>query len=81
MKLNGANMFLSQNDIVELTGYKKYKCQARWLKTHGFKFFVGYDGKPKVTLSHIDMVMGASKSLHKKVEPDENALRKHLGLI
>lgn len=64
-------MFLSQEEVQELTGYKKYTCQARWLRSNGFKYVIGYDGKPKVTADHVNILMGSiDKNARKKTEPN-----------
>lgn len=64
-------MFLTQDEIKELTGYKKYACQIRWLRHNGFKYVVGYDGKPKVTQDHINLMLGSvTHSVRKKTQPD-----------
>lgn len=64
-------MFLSQNEIIELTGYKYYKKQIKWLIYNKIKHLVGIDGKPKVLISHIENELGSNnKNSLKKLEPD-----------
>ncbi len=72
-------MFLSQHDIEELTGYKVYKCQIKWLRQNGLKFLVSADGKPRVLMSQLEARIGAidaSKSARRRVEPDEAGLER-----
>ena len=46
-------MFLSQSDLVALSGYKRRSLVARWLRDNGFVFVLGIDGWPRVAHSHI----------------------------
>jgi hypothetical protein len=41
-------MFLSANELQELTGYKKPALQQRWLLQNGYQFDVRGDGRPVV---------------------------------
>ncbi|UQY33549.1 DUF4224 domain-containing protein [Pseudomonas fulva] len=41
-------MFLSQDEVAELTGYARPSAQIKWLKEQGFGYVVGGDGVPKV---------------------------------
>ncbi|HEV2917571.1 MAG TPA: DUF4224 domain-containing protein [Candidatus Babeliales bacterium] len=65
-------MFLSQEDIQELTGYKKTALQIKWLRSNGFKFMIGADGRPRLLLSQLEALLGAQvKSITKRrVEPN-----------
>lgn len=70
-------MFLSQDEIKDLTGYKVYKKQALWLAQNGFKYVLGCDGRPKVLVSHIEAELGSSgKRERKRSEPDFSMFRK-----
>jgi len=42
------SMFISYQDLVELTASKHSAIQARWLRANGFPFILGGDGAPKV---------------------------------
>ena len=75
-------MLLDEKEIEQLTGYKRYTCQIRWLQKNGINHRVGYDGKPKVSAAHFEEVMG-NTTVHikqKTEEPDIEAFRQHLGL-
>lgn len=41
-------MFLTRNEISELTDLKRPSAQIRWLKAHGWPFEVSALGEPKV---------------------------------
>lgn len=74
-------MFLSQDDIKQLTGYKKAVCQIKWLRSNGIKHLVGCDGKPRVLASQIESVMGANiKPMKRRAEPNEDALSRYMGI-
>ncbi len=47
-------MFLSQSDIVELTGYQKPALQRRWLAENNYSFDVRADGRPVVSRAHYE---------------------------
>ncbi|WP_324734107.1 DUF4224 domain-containing protein [Pseudomonas paeninsulae] len=53
-------MFLSAEEVSELTGYKKPSAQARWLKSEHFAFVVGGDGKLKVLRSVVVERLGGA---------------------
>jgi hypothetical protein len=40
--------FLSADDLVVLTGYKRPADQARWLEEHGIPFTINARGRPVV---------------------------------
>lgn len=42
------SMFISSQDLAELTASKHSAIQARWLRANGFPFILGGDGTPKV---------------------------------
>lgn len=41
-------MFLSEDEFVELTGYKRAADQRRWLQCNGYIYAVGARSRPKV---------------------------------
>jgi hypothetical protein len=70
-------MFLSDEDVKELSGYVNTSCQIRWLSQNGIKFLVRADGKPRVLQSHIEEVMGvAAKTTKRRSEPNFAKLEK-----
>ncbi|WP_124310138.1 DUF4224 domain-containing protein [Pseudomonas chlororaphis] len=55
------SMFISQQDVAELTGHPGPAIQARWLRANGILFILGGDGRPKV----------ARQTLLNKLEPTQ----------
>jgi hypothetical protein len=51
-------MFLTRNELIELTGYKSPSAQSRWLQREGFCFRVGADGRPRVLREAIINALG-----------------------
>lgn len=41
-------MFLTSEQLQELTGYRQAAAQVRWLRKNGVAHYVRSDGKPKV---------------------------------
>ena len=68
--------FLSQKDLVELTGYQVPKKQIKWLQENRFLFVIGADCSPKVLEEHVKQVlMHADKADKKRTkEPNFSAL-------
>lgn len=55
-------MFLSPDDITELTGYKIPAYQIRWLRERGWVFEIGGDGRPKILTAHAMQRLGGVDS-------------------
>lgn len=47
-------MFLTAEQLVELTGYQKPSAQIKWLRTQGLRHWVRADGRPAVPVAAID---------------------------
>ena len=47
-------MFLTRDELVELTDRKQARAQVRWLTEHGYHFEIGASGRPKVLRSVIE---------------------------
>lgn len=41
-------MFMTQDEVADMTGYLRPKDQVRWLQAEKFGFVISADGKPKV---------------------------------
>lgn len=41
-------MFLTEEEVAELTGYKRARDQVRWLERERFGFVIDGNGRPKV---------------------------------
>ncbi|WP_018949001.1 DUF4224 domain-containing protein [Thioalkalivibrio sp. ALMg11] len=77
-------MFLSREQVEELTGYRRPSSQIKQLRSQGVHYFVAADGYPRVPVTQVDHP-GASKrgggnapsaaaSPKKKAGPDFTAL-------
>ena len=72
-------MFLSREDIKNLTEYKLPNFQIKWLEKNGYKFAVGKDGHPRVLHSHIEAMLGGDKLKKIRTQPNEAALLAYQG--
>ncbi len=72
-------MFLSDESLRSLTGYKRPAEQRRWLASHGWAFEVRADGKNRILTEEARNRMLTSssnqQSTKKSSEPDLAALR------
>jgi hypothetical protein len=55
-------MFLTRNEIQQLTGYKTPAAQTRWLQDNGFLFKIGADGYPRIMISEVEYHMNHSSN-------------------
>lgn len=73
---NYSYLFLTSEELRELTDLKMARAQIRWLKNHFYPFEIGASGKPKVLRS---LVIERLKGLHSSVtyqnEPNFDAIR------
>jgi len=53
-------MFLTPDELADLTDYKRSACQARWLSDRGIPFATGRSGRPKVLRSIIMERLGGT---------------------
>lgn len=53
-------MFLTAEELRELTGYAYHSRQIEWLRSHNWKFEVTAQQRPKVARSYFDSRLGAS---------------------
>lgn len=51
-------MFLSAQDLAELTGYQLPAYQVRWLDRHGYAFELSKGGRPKVLRAYVEKRLG-----------------------
>ena len=54
-------MFLTPEELVELTDYKHAAKQICWLCEHGYRLEVGASGRPKVLRSEIERRLGRTE--------------------
>ncbi|UFT92864.1 DUF4224 domain-containing protein [Pectobacterium carotovorum] len=52
-----SNDLLTNDELVELTGYKYASKQCDALRRSGISFIVRKDGRPRVTWSHVNAVL------------------------
>jgi hypothetical protein len=73
-------MFLTDEEIFNLTGYKQTASQIKWLRQNGFKFLIGGDGKPRIMTSYLESIIGSYNisTPKKRVEPNFKNLEKAL---
>jgi hypothetical protein len=60
-------MFLSPQDIEDLTGYKRPSAQIRWLASRGYKVDVNGKGQPVVLKALVESKLGTAE--RRRVEP------------
>ena len=69
-------MFLADEQLVSLTGYKRSAEQRRWLSEHGWAFEVRADGKNRVLIEEARAKMLTRVTTERSAEPDLEALRR-----
>jgi len=52
-------MFVSRDDLQELTGYVRRAEQTRWLRANGISFMVNRRGYPMVLQSELERAMSS----------------------
>ena len=69
-------MFLSQDELRELTDLKVPKAQMRWLQKSAYPFEIAASGKPKVLREYVmKKLMAISLSAIPTNEPNFDAIR------
>lgn len=46
-------LFLSSEQLADMTGYRSGKCQERWLLENGYNFELRSDGRPNVLVDQV----------------------------
>lgn len=59
-------MFLSDEEVAELTGYKRARDQVRWLERERFGFVIDGNGRPKVLREVVLARLGSVSSKRKE---------------
>lgn len=62
-------MFLTPEEIEQLTGYRRASAQARWLTQEHLPFLRGGDGKLKVLRLAVEQRLGLSRVAKPRREP------------
>lgn len=65
-------MILAASELKSLTGYARPSAQARWLRTHGWRFTVDRLGKPVVAAAEFNRHMVGGVAARR--EPNWSAL-------
>jgi hypothetical protein len=71
-----SELFLSDDELADLSGLSQKAAQVRWLRNHGFVFVTRADGTPRVLRDHVRARLGAMQGdeLRATIEPDWSAL-------
>jgi len=67
-------VFLSQKQIVELTGLERPSSQARWLSARGWRFDTRADGKLVVLAAEAQRHLCGTQPRRQRTLPDIGAL-------
>ena len=51
-------LFLSKEELADLTGLVRKSAQIRWLRDHGYLCEVDARGRPRVLMSHVMRKLG-----------------------
>lgn len=68
-------MFLTGDELRELTGYKLASAQCRWLESRGYPFETNASGKPRVLRSYVQQRLCPQLAGSSIVAPDFDAIR------
>lgn len=59
-------MFLSDDDLIELTGYQKPAMQRKWLIARGWPFEENASGRPRVLRAYVEQQMGVKPTTRRQ---------------
>jgi hypothetical protein len=68
-------MFLTADEIADLTGLKRPTAQYLWLRDNGWPVELDARKRPRLLRAVVEARMGACRGGNLKVEPDFGALR------
>jgi hypothetical protein len=70
-------LFLTKEELINLTAYKTPSAQCRWLRREGFTFRIAADGKPRVLRQAVLLAMGgaAEQVSEERQEPNWAAFK------
>jgi hypothetical protein len=70
-------LFLSDEQLADLTGYARPSAQVRWLQRNGVTHYVRADGRPRVPVTAIIAPLaGASPATPASAGPNLDAVRR-----
>lgn len=66
-------MFLTPDELAELTDRRQHRAQIRWLEARGWKFEIGRSGAPKVLRAESErqMLSGPGRGRDKQLRLDK----------
>ena len=67
------SLFLTPEELREMTGFCRPSKQIEWLRANGFSFRIAADGHPRVLASHVQRVMGG-QTVKEGTTPDFSKL-------
>jgi hypothetical protein len=67
-----SSLLLTQDELVELTGYKVPKFQVQWLKERGWRFELNRLGRPRVDREYYRQQMGVQGASPEPPEAQPN---------
>lgn len=70
------SLFLTREEVLDLTGYKRNADQRRWLTEHGWQFSEAANGRPVVGRTYAESKMGTATATAKPVTLNLAAIRK-----
>lgn len=68
-------MFLTPDELQDLTGYKRNADQRAWLSDRGWRFEVSANGRPVVSRSFAESMLNTPKTGKGFWQPNIGALR------
>ena len=69
-------MFLTADDMHDLTGYQYHQKQIDWLKNHGWRYELSRTGRPIVHKKHAEEMLTASMIIHRPPKLNLAAIKK-----
>lgn len=70
-------MFLTKEQLAELTGRKRVSCQRKWLKDHGWRFEENAIGRIIVLSAYVESMMGCGQPQQtESYRPNFDGIRK-----
>ncbi len=67
-------MFLTDEEILKLTGTRRRTAQIRWLAKAGWKFTCDYKGKPVIACAEVERQLVSGQPVKAKLEPNWDAV-------
>lgn len=71
------SLFLTRDELYELTGYKLISKQAGWLRRKNWRFEITASGRPIVARSYVEAMLGGTKPAkeEERFKPNYDAIR------